>query len=208
MAATNDDCTTWETFDTTLTADCVEFCPSKSFSNVLVSACYQLEEGNREGRIYLQSVVKKGEGEKEEEKTYGLKQEETHNVSGVFDLKWDYHRKGDQLLASVHADGGLRLLKLGEKGEKGEGEGEGKGYGLEEVECGKIGDGLGGMGLSVDWSGRVEGRGGEGKRLVVSYSDGSIACWSVCIYFYFYFYLFIYLFIFICYCCCCCCLSF
>ena len=180
MAAPNENCTTWETFDTTLTADCVEFCPAPAFSSLLVCACYQLEEGNRAGRIYLQNVNKeKEEEEEEEEPKFSLKQEQTVDVSGVFDLKWDYHRKGDQLLASVHADGGLRLSRLGEKEKEGEGEKEKeKGYCLEEIECGKIEDG--GMGLSVDWSGRVEGRGGDGKRLVVSYSDGSIAVWSVC----------------------------
>lgn len=69
-----------QTFNTQLTADCVEWCRWQE--DLFVCGTYQLENEKRRGKLFLFECFE----DENEEKRFNLKQ--TIETNAIFDLKW------------------------------------------------------------------------------------------------------------------------
>lgn len=114
---------TIESFDTSFSADSVEWCPSENYEDIFVCGTYQLtndesigsskgEVKKRVGRIYLFKVVKN--------EKLQLKLLQQVDVPAVLDMKWA-HVKSEHdktLLGVVNSEGFLQIYELVEEAEK------------------------------------------------------------------------------------------
>jgi len=84
-------------FTTDFTADCVEYCPLSGHQDLFVCATYQLDEDTQErkGRIYLGShpsnplADASNSSSSSLSASSGIHIEQTLDMSGVFDVKWN-----------------------------------------------------------------------------------------------------------------------
>jgi diphthamide biosynthesis protein 7 len=111
---------TLDTFDTTFSADSVEWCTAKGFEDIFVCGTYQLlsqenekltvgsklERNKRTGRIYLFQVISN--------QKLLLKLLQELDTSAILDMKWAQIKCFDCkiLLGVVNADGFLQIYEL------------------------------------------------------------------------------------------------
>ncbi|XP_039753846.1 diphthine methyltransferase isoform X1 [Pararge aegeria] len=110
---------TWNTkckWETTYSADSVEWCPVEPYRHVLVCGTYQLDKSHQDtkdadqpkqkrlGRIYLFQLQKI---------TLEISPIQTIDTAGVLDMKWCYHTiQGNPVLGVVTSEGYVQVYQL------------------------------------------------------------------------------------------------
>ncbi|XP_076293228.1 diphthine methyltransferase [Lasioglossum baleicum] len=160
-----------DSFDTELSADSVEWCPSDSHKNIFVCGTYQLIKDNelkvdiaktkRFGRIYMFKVD--GEGH--------LTLLQKLEVPAVLDMKWAHTWRNRILLGVVNSLGYLQIYQMTTNKEK---------ENLELLMEKKVADDEEVLALSLDWcSGRWSHDNESNLSIVVSDSKGSLTLFEI-----------------------------
>ena len=175
--------TTHQEITLELNADVAEWCPllSNGHRRLIAAGTYQLNEATqeRQGRLYIYKL----HGEINKTSKLSLHCATTHDVPGIFDLKWlpenfsSFSQHHPSMVAAL-ADGSLRVLNFVDSEQSS----------AEIVEKAQIESPEGGMALSVDCRcsndnersiDGVAARLANNENLISSYSDGTLATHQV-----------------------------
>ena len=150
----------WQTLDTRLHADSVEWCPVQSRSSILVGGAYQLQSKEvksdetdvRIGHLQLYELVSTPESK-------SLKELHQVKTAGVLDAKWCHHtlQEDTPCLASADADGCLNLYNFTTSNE------------LQQIQTLKHAQNC--IALSLDWSSCIDS---SEHVISTSFSNGDV----------------------------------